>query len=241
MNLQAICDHKLRFIDIDLSHPASTSDYLAFCTSSILPELEKDDFLKPGLCLYGDNAYVNTQFMVSPFKGISSGSKDACNFFQSQIRINIECAFGVLVSRWGILRKAIPMNITITKISSLVRCLCILHNFCINDSLDKDGIEIVTEDTANIVPPTDTVDSSNIMISGGINRVDNIGGEYNNDNIVEDRLDELLDGGQHFDDTNHYYRLTRNGNQNEQELPRTKMLDKLIIQGYESRPTPRSY
>ena len=58
LNLQGKCDHMCRFIDIDISHPASTSDYLAFCSSSILIDLEKDNFLKPGLCLYGDNAYV---------------------------------------------------------------------------------------------------------------------------------------------------------------------------------------
>ena len=80
LNLQAICDHMLRFIDVDISHPATTSDYLAFCTSSILIDLEKDWFLKSVFCLYGDNAYVNTNFMASPFKGTSSGPKDACNF-----------------------------------------------------------------------------------------------------------------------------------------------------------------
>ena len=61
------------------------------------------------------------------------------------------------MSRWGVLRKKIPMNITITNICSLVRCIFILHNFCINESLDKDDIEIITEDTANIIPPTNTV------------------------------------------------------------------------------------
>ena len=50
LNLQGKCDHMCRFIDIDISIPASTSDYLAFCSSSILSDLEKDNFLKPGLC-----------------------------------------------------------------------------------------------------------------------------------------------------------------------------------------------
>ena len=81
MNLQAICDHELRFIDIDIdvSRPASTSDYLTFCTSSILSNLTKDNFLKPGFCLYGDNAYINTKFMACPFKEISFGPKDGYN------------------------------------------------------------------------------------------------------------------------------------------------------------------
>ena len=54
-------------------------------------------------------------------------------FFHSQLRINIECAFRMLTSRFGILRKALPWNYGIAKISGLVRCLCSLHNFLINN------------------------------------------------------------------------------------------------------------
>ena len=43
--MQAICDHKRRFIDIDISHPARTSDYLAFATSPICQKLEKKGFI----------------------------------------------------------------------------------------------------------------------------------------------------------------------------------------------------
>ena len=35
LNMQAICDNKRRFLDVDISHPASTSDYLSFGTSPI--------------------------------------------------------------------------------------------------------------------------------------------------------------------------------------------------------------
>ena len=42
--------------------------------------------------------------MVTPLKAMSSGVKDAYNFYQSQLRINVECAFGVLTNRWTILR-----------------------------------------------------------------------------------------------------------------------------------------
>ena len=63
---------------------------------------------------------------------VSGGIKDSFNFYHSQLRINIECAFGILVHRWGCLRKPIPMNITIPRICALVKCLYILHNYCIN-------------------------------------------------------------------------------------------------------------
>ena len=81
--MQAICDHKLRFLDIDISYSTSTSDYLAFATSPICKLLENPGFLVDGLSIYGDNAYVNVPYMVTPFKAVSSGVKDPYKFFQS--------------------------------------------------------------------------------------------------------------------------------------------------------------
>ena len=79
--MQAICDHRLRFLDIDISHPASTSDYLSFATSLICKLLQKPIYLAEGLSIYGDNAYVNSPYIVTPFKAVSSGVKDAYIFF----------------------------------------------------------------------------------------------------------------------------------------------------------------
>ena len=108
LNMQGICDDKRRFLDIHVAHPASTSDYLVFATSSICKLLEKPGFLAEGLCIYRDNVCINAPYMTTPFKAVSSGIKDAYNFYQYQLRINIECAFGVLVHRWGILRSLLP-------------------------------------------------------------------------------------------------------------------------------------
>ena len=113
--MQAICDDKRRFIDVEILHPASTSDYLAFATSSIIQQLEKPEFLAKGLCIYGDNAYMNYPYMATPFKSVSQGGYDAYNFYHSQIRINVECSFGILVNRWAILRSPIPLNVSFKK------------------------------------------------------------------------------------------------------------------------------
>ena len=88
-----------RFLDIEIKHPAATSDFLAFATSSICEKLQTPGFLAPGLCFYGDNAYSKTSFMSVPHKGATHGPKDAFNFYHSQLRIHIECAFGMLVLR----------------------------------------------------------------------------------------------------------------------------------------------
>ena len=48
--------------------------------------------LPNGYCLYGDNAYVNETYMSVPFPNTSSSPRDPYNYYQSQLRINIECA-----------------------------------------------------------------------------------------------------------------------------------------------------
>ena len=138
-------DHLGRFIDVAILHPGATSDYLAFETSTLKRKLDEDNFLAPGLVLFGDNAYVDSKYMVVPFKNPSiKHGEDDFNFFHSQVRINVECAFGMLVHRWGILRRPISAKIGLQRTTALVMALCRLHNFCINkrsdvgDPLDDD-------------------------------------------------------------------------------------------------------
>ena len=98
LNLQAVCDAKCQFTYISLQLPTSASDYLAFVTSSLYGQLTEAEGLSAGYCLYGDNAYVNESYMAMPFQAMSNGPKDSYNFYHSQVRINIECAFGILTN-----------------------------------------------------------------------------------------------------------------------------------------------
>ena len=193
LNMMGVCDARRRFIWVEVRFPGAASDFYAFDESHLKKKLETEGFLRPGFCLFGDNAYVNTPYMCTPWRHVRGGFKDAMNFYHSQVRINIECAFGLLVHRWGILRKPMPVNIQVHKITSLVLALCKLHNFCIdNDCTDVDC-------------PLDE-DISNIALAGGLflprmDRNKNAFWECDEDPTShEDRLDELLDGGCHMDD-----------------------------------------
>lgn len=209
------CDSKGLFLDVEIKFPGATSDFYAFLNSDFREKLERVGFLSEGLCLYGDNAYVNTRYMVVPFKGAQNGAKDAFNFFHSSLRINIECAFGMLVHRWGVLRKPIPMNITVQKTTSLVMSLCKLHNFCLGES-------------ENIARPL-VEDVMNIRMDGGfaLPRLDR------NDiwtfHETEDRVNGLIDGGEHFDDVNC---TTRRAFSTQNDLPYVSMLNNIEQAGY---------
>ena len=138
--MQGVCNSQGYFLDVEVLFPGPSSDYYAFDDSSLRKKLENEGFLGTAvsctfggkLCLFGDNAYIQAPYMCTPWKLVSGGPKDSFNFYHSQLRINIECSFGCLVHRWGILHRAIPMGISISRTTRLVLSLCKLHNFCIS-------------------------------------------------------------------------------------------------------------
>jgi hypothetical protein len=90
--------------------------------------------MKNGKVLFGDNAYLNTDYMATPYTNVSGNpeyaTKDDYNFYHSQLRIRVECCFGMLVQHWGRLRMSLHHSLTISCIVALVNCLASLHNFC---------------------------------------------------------------------------------------------------------------
>jgi hypothetical protein len=229
LNMQATCDHEKRFLDIYLKHPASTSDYLAFCSSPLFCSLESEGFMKSGLCIFGDNAYVNTPYMATPYKAVKEGSKDAYNYFHSNCRITIECAFGMLVHRWGILCKPMSTMLPISKVTALVRCLCRLHNFCIDERilrLESSVTDTHFEDCGIDVAQHLDSDRANITIAGGSSLLHAADHGFN--------PEELLHGGEHWDDVSRTVRVSR---KKSEILPREIMCS--LIEEFDlRRPTP---
>jgi len=224
MNMQAVCDHEGRFLDVCIGHPASTSDYLCFATSPLKTKLDKRGFLADGLCLFGDNAYTNTFYMATPFKNVKSGPKDDYNYFHSSLRIKIECAFGMLVSRWGIMRRPMPAQFGLLKTNALVMSLCRLHNYCINRRLKKTEKPLA-------------VDKAEIVVHGGVQLTVRADGQA----VPE----EFLRRDEHFDDTSraHMRQVERQALRAllpNEELPRDLML-KLVVQQDKHRPTPEQW
>ncbi len=137
LNCQAVSDVRGKILDISIGYGGSSSDCLAFERSQLFDRCEAG-LMKNGNVLFGDNAYLNTQYMATPFTNVSGNqeqvTKDDYNFFHSQLRIRVECCFGMLVQRWGLLRTALHHSISITRIVGLVNCLARLHNFCISET-----------------------------------------------------------------------------------------------------------
>ncbi len=57
-------------------------------------------------------------------------SKDAFNFFPSQLRIRIEQAFGLLVTKWHVFKK--PLEVKFWRTTLVIEAAFHLHNYCID-------------------------------------------------------------------------------------------------------------
>ena len=208
LNCQASCNADGRFLDLSILYPGSTADCLAFEGMSVYQELE-NGLLAPGFCLFGDNAYLNAPYIATPYTGSVSTSKDAYNFYHSQLQIQIECTFGRFSQCWGILQRALPKKVAVKKAVALVLALGKLHNFCTDE---QESIEILTAH-----------DISHIEQGGGVPL------ELDFDtNILVPR--QLLNGGHHFEGLDRNACRRRQHQFNNIELPFERLLALVVDQ-----------
>jgi hypothetical protein len=84
LNCQVVLDVRGRILDISIGYGGSLSDCLAFERSELFERCEAG-LMKNGKVLFGDNAYLNTQYMATPYTNVSGNeehvTKDDYNYF----------------------------------------------------------------------------------------------------------------------------------------------------------------
>ena len=95
------------------------------------------------LCIVGDGAYSSMNQILKPCKRPElrrdvSGAKDSYNFYVSQLRINIECCFGMLINKFPILQSALKTPLLRNAVDTFTVC-CIIHNLCIDERLENNN------------------------------------------------------------------------------------------------------
>jgi len=58
-------------------------------------------------------------------------TRDAFNFYLSQLRIHIEQTFGIMTTKWRILCQ--PLQVHLKNVGKIYMCITWLNNFCINE------------------------------------------------------------------------------------------------------------
>ena len=135
LNVQAICDSRLRFLFFAVAKPGGSSDLRAHEGLSIQEIIEN---LPDGIYVLGDAAYMLSEHVIVPFTGGDrmDPSKDTYNYYLSQLRIRIEMAFGLLCTKWEVLQK--NLKCSLAKNSKMVEACARLHNFVIEEDRADD-------------------------------------------------------------------------------------------------------
>lgn len=116
----------------DISQIPTTHDSLAWAASHLGVRVNRGDLPAP-FFINSDAAFSLTESMIVP-----SGASEHDNFdyFQSAMRMPIECAFGILVQRWGILWK--PLAVRFDRRAALIAACIRLHNLCIDERIQEE-------------------------------------------------------------------------------------------------------
>lgn len=137
--LQAVADANRKFIAVEVGGRGKQSDGGTF-HYSVLNKLLENGNLKipppaiiPGTThslpyvFVGDEAYPLRKHLMRPFpRKILNDERKCFNRRLSRARNSVECAFGILYSKWRFLGRPIETNVG--KACLLIKTACLLHN-----------------------------------------------------------------------------------------------------------------
>ncbi|XP_046862569.1 protein ALP1-like [Xenia sp. Carnegie-2017] len=140
LNVQAVCDFKYRFMYLVIKWPGRVHDARIFSNSNINRKFREnesfkcqkqivDDEMPVPVCILGDPAYPLLPFLMKEFPG--GGNSLQQQYFGwrlSSARMVIECAFGRLKGRFGILKR--EMDINTEDLPYVIYACFVLHNYC---------------------------------------------------------------------------------------------------------------
>jgi len=133
LNVVAIVDRKKRVLYRVIQSRGAEHDSTAFKNSRLYTWLAENwGWLKEkGFYFIGDSACTLKSFLLTPYDNVLHGTpEDNFNFFHSSSRTCVECAFGEVDLRWGVLWKALQFDL---KHNMRIIDACIrLHNFIVD-------------------------------------------------------------------------------------------------------------
>ncbi|KAL1487752.1 hypothetical protein ABEB36_015587 [Hypothenemus hampei] len=141
IQMQAVCDHRRKIIDVFIGYPGSVHDSRIFSNSPLKASLQE----KCGrYFLLGDSGYPLLPNLLTPYKdrGNLTRRQQNYNVQLSKNRYIIEHCFGVLKQKF---RQLYHLKIRRTRlICHFIRAACVLHNMALDDYfvVDVEPVEI---------------------------------------------------------------------------------------------------
>jgi hypothetical protein len=134
LSVQAIVDKKKRVLFRSIESRGAEHDSTAFKRTGLYQWLIDDNWCelrRRGYYFIGDSAYSLRSFLLPPYDNAMHGTaEDNFNFFHSSSRIVVECAFGEIDLRWGILWR--PLHFSLDMNCKVIDACMRLHNFIVD-------------------------------------------------------------------------------------------------------------
>ena len=85
--------------ELAIKFPCGVNDIMASRKSALIQKINN---VPIGKYVIGYNAYVCSEHLLTPFSGLEKDEvrNDSYNFYVSQLCIQIEMAFGMMVNKW---------------------------------------------------------------------------------------------------------------------------------------------
>ncbi|XP_063400222.1 putative nuclease HARBI1 [Mytilus trossulus] len=146
LNVQAVCDAKGRFTNINANWPGCCHDSHVFRTSQVCAHMERNGNWENGILL-GDSGYPCRSFSMTHFLNPNEQHHRRYNRCHAVTRSIIERTFGRWKRCFHILHSEIRMDPK--KVTKIVMVCGILHNICIQLNEPDVADELVNEDVEN--------------------------------------------------------------------------------------------
>lgn len=128
INVQVVCDAKLKIRDIIARWPGSVHDCTIFNNSHLCADFERGAYRN--YLLLGDSGYYNKNYLLTPVLQPQTHAEEAYNKSQISTRNTVERCFGLWKRRFPCLEKGITLRKTTTLLQVIV-ATAVLHNMCI--------------------------------------------------------------------------------------------------------------
>ena len=138
ISVQAIVDKNKRVLFRSIESRGAEHDSSAFKRTNLYKWLIDNwhTLRDKGYYFIGDSAYSLKTFLHTPYDNAVHGTaEDNYNYFHSSSRIVVECTFGEIDLRWGILWK--PLHFSLEHNCKVIDACIRLHNFIIDYRLSS--------------------------------------------------------------------------------------------------------
>jgi hypothetical protein len=176
LNVQAVCDSKGYFLDVECMWPGSVHDAKVFANSGIHKKLRDGELpilwqtltnktSKIPNFLIADPAYPLTTYCIKEYDSCATNEQVIFNTMLRSARNQVECAFGRLKARWAFLTKTVDLKLE--SVPTVIYACFVLHNVCeqkkvtVDDQSLKEQISLMKQNEEQFKNIPDPVYSYN--------------------------------------------------------------------------------